>query len=236
MEDNGKFFMMDGGCSCDVEKVKNYLEEINYSIHDLKIVIVTHAHPDHSGGANKFSKKYGIQIAGPKKLNDWYRGFSGFVKFWVDLALGYMVGIRKTKRLENMLFRRRSHLDLILNDGDHIPGFSDWKILSCPGHTDMDLTILNEKEKLAYIADNLVGSGEKVFRPYPISKPIEYKKSLKRYLDFGVEKFLLAHYGEQKISKERIQFLIDTTPNIPRIHKNTLGTIFIHLMKSILKR
>lgn len=160
VEQNDSFLMLDGGCASDVEKVKNYLESLGKSIKDLRLVIVTHAHPDHSGGANKFSRLYNIPIAAPENLNDWYKGIAGFVKYWVDLLLAYMVAIKKTKRFENMLFERHTHIDITLYDGDAIKGFEGWSALTCPGHTNVDLSIVNLNDKIAYIADNLVGTDE----------------------------------------------------------------------------
>lgn len=237
VESQGKLLLMDGGCRPDVETVKNYIEnKLNKSISDLKLVILTHAHPDHSGGARLFQKKYNIKIAGPENINEWYAGLSGLLTYWIDLLLTYMVAMRKSGKFKNIIFSRKQNLDYKLRDLDLIPGFEDWKVLSAPGHTAVDLTIYNETENKAYIADNLVGTGKKIFRPYPLSFPEKYKKSLQRYIDLDIKTFMLAHYGEVEVSKEHLESLIKSTPQVARNHRNTLPTIFKHLFKAMLKK
>lgn len=236
VQNKENLFLLDGGCRCDVENVKKYIEdELNKKIDDLKLVIVTHAHPDHSGGAYFFQKRYGIKIAGPENINDWYRGISGFSTYFIDLLLTYMVAMRKTGHFRNILFPRKQNLDFIFKDNSFIPGLEGWQVLSCPGHTAVDLTLYNEKEKIAYVADNLVGGEKNIFRPYPLSFPNKYKEALQRYLDLDIQRYLLAHYGEVSVSREKIEFLIETTPHIARVHKNTLPTIMKHLFKSFFR-
>jgi glyoxylase-like metal-dependent hydrolase (beta-lactamase superfamily II) len=202
---------------------------------DLKLVVSTHAHPDHSGGLAGF-KKLGIPIAGPEDLSSWYGGVSGFFTYWVDILLTYMVALNKKRGFKNIIFKRRVKLDHPLKDGDLIPGFENWQALHCPGHTGMDLSLYNESQKIAYVADNFVGIKTKVFRPYPIIYPEKYKVSLQRYIDLGLEDFLIAHHGQVKVSHKRIKQLIETTPNQARKHTNTLPLIFMKLFKSLMRK
>lgn len=237
VEGHNGLLLLDSGCRCDVETVKNYIEQkLNRSFSDLKLVIVSHAHPDHSGGARLFQKKYNIKIAGHQNINLWYQGLFGLIKYLIDLLLTYMVAMRKSGKIKNIIFSRKQKLDYELEDMSVVPGFENWKTLFCPGHTAVDLTLYNEQESLAYVADNLVGSRKNIFRPYPLTFPELYRSSLQKYLDLNIKKYLLAHYGEVEVARERIEFLIQTTPKRARVHKNTLPIIFKHLLRSILRK
>lgn len=236
VEYNHGLILLDGCCRCDVNLVVNYIESnLKRPLNDLKLVVSTHAHPDHAGGLSEF-KKLGIRIAGPAGLNDWYGGVSGFATYWVDILLTYLVAVNKKKPLRNIIFPRKTKLDLILREGDTLDGFSDWKVLECPGHTLSDITLYHQEQNLAYIADNFVGNNKRVFRPYPIIAPEKYQKSLKRYLDLGIERFLLAHHGEVQIPKKRILELIDSTPETSRRHMNTLPAIFTKLLRAFIRK
>ena len=127
-------------------------------------------------------------------------------------------------------------MDYELKDKDTPLNFSNWKVLKCPGHTTIDISLYNERENLIYVADNLVGNQKKVFRPYPLFVPHEYKKSLQRYIDLGVNTFLLSHYGKVSVSTERLEYLIETSPNKSRRHITSLIPIFAKFGKILLRR
>ena len=47
-----KLMLLDGGCRPDVALVLGYIKNtLKRPISDLKVVVVTHMHPDHAGGA-----------------------------------------------------------------------------------------------------------------------------------------------------------------------------------------
>lgn len=233
VETNQGLLLLDSGCRCDVEIVQRFIENtLNKKMEDLKLVIVTHAHPDHSGGASFYKEKFKTKIAGPENVNNWYRGFEGILTYGIDLLLTYLVALRKKKGIKNILFPRKLRLDFALKDGDAIPGFENWKVLQTPGHTTDDLTLYCQRENTAYIADMIVGQRKEFFRPYPLSLPGEYKKSLQKYIDLKIETFLMAHYGINVISEDQIKKNIDKTPSIPRVHRNTLPTILKHLLRA----
>ncbi len=236
VEENGRFMLLDGCSRPDVEAVQSFIEnKLNRPFSDLKLVISTHAHPDHSGGLYWFQKK-GIPIAGPQELNQWYRGISGFFTYLVDILLTYLVAMKRKKTFKNIFFPRTVKLDYTLKEKMAIPGFEQWQVLECPGHTNHDLTIYHAYNKVAYIADNFVQVKHQVSRPYPLFDPKRYKQSLQRYINLGINDFLLAHYGRVTASNEQIKTLIDTTPSRPRRHINTLPKIIIKLVRSIIRK
>ncbi|MFK7823565.1 MAG: MBL fold metallo-hydrolase [Oligoflexales bacterium] len=235
IEESNGLFLLDGCCRPDVPTVLDFINKnLHRSVHDLKLVIATHAHPDHAGGLY-FFQKLGIPIAGPVNLNSWYKGISGLIKYLVDILLTYLVAIIKKQGLKNVFYPRSFRLDYELKDSDIIPYFGAWCVIETPGHTALDLSIYHSQTNLIYIADNFVLSKGKLVHPYPLCYPEKYKISLKKYLDMEIHKFLLAHYGQIKISKDQIESLIRSTPKIPRIHRNSLSSILLKLCKGLLK-
>jgi glyoxylase-like metal-dependent hydrolase (beta-lactamase superfamily II) len=235
VEENGEFLLLDGCCRPDVEVIQDYIEnKLHKSIYDLKLVISTHAHPDHMGALSEF-KKLGITIAGPRDLNSWYQGISGLFTYFTDILLTYLIAFNKKRRFKNIFFQRKVELDYVLVDNQVIPGFENWKALECPGHTNQDLTIYNESQSIAYVGDNFVGSKRNVFTPYPVHLPELYKSSLQRYIDLDIKEFLLAHYGRVEISKARIKELVESSSTESRRHINSLHSILFKLLKSLLK-
>lgn len=226
-----KMLLLDSGCRSDVNNIIKYITSIGRKVSDLKLVVVTHAHPDHSGGAMLFRSRYNITIAAPRSINEWYAGFSGVLTYVVDLLLTYFVAKKKKRGLKWIFFSRQIKIDRVLEDLALLPGFADWQVISTPGHTISDISLYNSKASTIYIADNIVASKSAFFRPYPITTPESYQESLKKYIELDPATYLLAHYGENKISKEQIDKLIQGVSAKPRNHRNTLPAILKHLFK-----
>ncbi|MCR9204386.1 MAG: MBL fold metallo-hydrolase [Halobacteriovoraceae bacterium] len=225
--------LLDSGCRVDVPVVKAFIEnELNRPFSDLSLVLVSHAHPDHSGGASTY-KKLGIKVAGPIASNNWYSGLGGIAKYMIDILLTYYVAykIRQKNLYQFIFFKRKVDFDYPLEEGQLIPGFGEWKVVSAPGHTSSDLSFFHEGTKTAYVADNLILTGRGVIAPYPITLPPSYRESLAKYLKLGVEEFLMAHYGRQKIPHEKIEKIISKVKDTPRIHRTTLPRMVKKLLK-----
>lgn len=236
VEQDDKLLLLDGCARPDIPVVESFIvEKLNRRFSDLALVIATHAHPDHAGGLS-FYKARGIKIAGPVELNSWYAGFTGFFTYWVDILLTWLVAINKNRGLKNIIFPRQIKLDLLLREGMDVPGFDGWSVLEAPGHTNVDLSIYHARDQIAYVADNFVGSKRNVFRPYPIAYPHKYRATLQKYINLGIENFMIAHYGTIKIPHIRINELINTTPTTPRRHTNTLPAIFLKLLKAFIAK
>ena len=71
-----KLLLLDGCCRSDVAVVVDYIENtLNKPLTQLKLVVVTHLHPDHAGGAMVFRNRYKIPICSWDVGRPWYRGF-----------------------------------------------------------------------------------------------------------------------------------------------------------------
>ncbi|MEC9282995.1 MAG: MBL fold metallo-hydrolase [Bdellovibrionota bacterium] len=233
VEYSDKLLLLDSGTKLDVQLVRDFItKELKRDFLDLKLVLISHAHPDHSGGAAYF-QKLGIPIAGPHNINNWYRGLSGFITYHVDISLLYMVWTKVKKqnaKLRSVYFPRHLKLDFELRELERIPGFEDWQSLHTDGHTESDLSFYNKKNEFIYIADNVVRNRKGFLSPYPVVFPEKYKMSLTKYLQLPIQYFAIAHYGIHNISKEQIQILRDGTGSKPRRHRTSLGKILFGML------
>lgn len=229
IEYENTLLLLDSGCRCDVEVVEDFITKtLNRPMSDLKLVVVTHAHPDHSGGACLYQKKFNIKIAAVADVNNWYAGLNGLITYFVDIFLTYLVAKKKKVGFKNVIFSRRiKKIDTNLRDNEVLEGFADWIVLKTSGHTDSDISLYHEKSSTLYIADNLIKGKTNYYRPYPIFRPEEYKKTLELYLKLKPQRFLLAHFGVEEISPERILYLKESVSQTPRSHRTTLASILL---------
>ena len=69
-----KLLLLDGGCRCDADDVVDYIRRLGRRMEELKLIVVTHPHPDHSGAAPHLHRLYGTAIAAIPTINEWYSG------------------------------------------------------------------------------------------------------------------------------------------------------------------
>ena len=217
-----KILLLDGGCRCDADVVVAYLHTLGRSITDLKLVVITHHHPDHSGAAPVLQQQYGIPIAAIPIINTWYVGLNGWITQKTDIFLTYYVARKRNKRFKHLRFPRVINIDFPLTNGRAIPLFEDWHLLFTPGHTTIDCSIYNSEESIAYVADLLIGFGTRYSCPYPISDPVQYRQSLSTIKGLNLKHILLAHHGRHSISNDTFDRLIHQISDTPKNHINSI--------------
>ncbi|MBL4661629.1 MAG: MBL fold metallo-hydrolase [Alcanivoracaceae bacterium] len=219
VEQNDSLMLLDGCCRCDINSLKGYItQELNRPITDLKVVVVTHMHPDHAGAADKLRRLTGCIIISSNKHATWYQGIVGLIMFLTDLVLTLWVARRMGKPIKNVWYPRKLKIDLMLNDGDSIPDFKEWIILETPGHTNCDLSVLHLPSKTIYVADLVIKIKKMFISPFPIFHPNKYKNSLKKIDTLNVDSLLLAHGGEVAIKDMQLLNLIKGIPDKPKTH------------------
>jgi glyoxylase-like metal-dependent hydrolase (beta-lactamase superfamily II) len=219
VDQNDSLMLLDGCCRCDINLLKGFIiQELNRPMTDLKVVIVTHMHPDHAGAADKLRRLTGCMVISANKQSHWYQGAIGLLMFLTDLVLTLWVAKRMGKPIKNIVYPRKIKTDLMLNDGDSIPGFKDWIVLETPGHTDRDLSVLHVPSKKIYVADLVIKLKKIFISPFPIFHPNKYKNSLEKIDKLKVHSLLLAHGGEVNVKDLQLLQLIKNIPDKPKTH------------------
>ncbi|MGA1791667.1 MAG: MBL fold metallo-hydrolase [bacterium] len=232
--------ILDGGCKGDVAEVEHYVSEVlGRSMDSIKLVIASHAHPDHTGGTHLFNKRHGIPIAAPIGINKWYSGMGGFIQFHIDLLLTFWVARKKRHPLRSIFYKRRIRCDYPLKDGDTLPFFNDWKVMETPGHTAHDIVLYNQKASTLYVSDMFLRLNGKYILPFPVTLPHLMEKSLLRLKPLEIKTLLMAHGGMRDVkdfsvvipsllsaldkgldpSWKKLMFLANFAPEIRRMKK-----------------
>lgn len=221
-----KLLLLDGCCRADVPLVKSFItQDLGRPFEQLKLIMVTHMHPDHAGGASYLQRHYAIDVATANCPGEWYQGVAGRCQHLVDLGLAYYVGRRHQRRRANLWYPPVIKADHRLHDCQLIPGFNDWQVLFTPGHTDRDLSLYHPTSQTLYVADTILRVKGKLICPFPISQPAAYRASLERYRPLEVSQYLLAHGQGGMISSEELSALQQLCPNSPSTYKGFLGSL-----------
>ena len=216
VEYHDRLMLLDAGCRCDVRVIEQFVQQqLGRSMQELKLVLVSHMHPDHAGGANLLRRKFSCQIASVSLPQQWYQGIRGRIGHAVDIVLALYVARRKGKALKNIIYHPHLRPDIVLCDQQTIPGFSEWTVHSTPGHTDRDLSFLHQPSGQMYVGDMILRIRNKFTSPFPIYQPKAYKQSLAKLLTLEVNTILMAHDGPADISAAEIQTLINNSSKRP---------------------
>jgi glyoxylase-like metal-dependent hydrolase (beta-lactamase superfamily II) len=209
--------LLDGCCRADIDVLKRFITvELKRPFSDLKLVVVTHMHPDHAGAAHKLRDLLGCKIASAKTTRQWYRGLSGRLLHVTDLLLAGWVASRLGKPKKNLWYSPHLKPDIELEDGEVLPYFSEWAAISTPGHTDRDISLLHCPSQRMYVADLMVKVKNRFIPPFPVFHPNQYRVSLQKVRDMRLDALWLAHGGEVSLSESEYAHLSTVAPRLPQ--------------------
>ncbi|WP_218689579.1 MBL fold metallo-hydrolase [Psychrobacter sp. BF1] len=218
-----KLLLLDGCCRADVPIVLRYIKNtLQRPISDLKVVMVTHMHPDHAGGAHKLREATGCLVVSADKPKQWYAGIGGQMMHLVDIGLAHYVANRQNRPFKKLWYSAHLQADIKVSDGESIPEFEDWQVLETPGHTDRDLSLYHLPTRQVYIADLIIKLRHKFVAPFPIYDPKSYINSLQKIKNLNPTKVMMAHGRELAIEDATFDMLIVQAPKEPRTVKDTI--------------
>lgn len=215
--------LLDGCCRVDLPIILAYFKQhLERPITDLKVVVVTHMHPDHAGCAHQLKAISQCDIVTGEYILQWYNGIKGRIAHIIDISLALWVAGRLGRKRRNLWYPALLNADYQLPDNSQIPGFTDWKLIRTPGHTDRDISLVNDKEKVLYVADLIVSVKKKFAAPFPVYLPEEYKSSLHRIIEYSGYDMLMAHVGKVKVDSKDIVELVKKAPTSPQTNLSAI--------------
>lgn len=183
------------------------LKDIGYEPNDIEQIILTHHHPDHTGLIERFSQVE--RIIGHRNITPWIMRDEAYFKHFEDFYYHYFTlsGVPKEfqvfiERLRVPLkFSGKGELTDVIDEGDRLPGHSEFRVIETKGHAQSHLSFLNMVDGtfiggdhlLQHISPNpimeppLIGETE---RPKPL---LQYRKNITKCLDLGIRVILPGH-------------------------------------------
>ncbi|MGE5396621.1 MAG: MBL fold metallo-hydrolase [Chitinophagales bacterium] len=186
--------LFDTGAANDVKRLERYMaNHLQRSPDNIKLAVVSHAHPDHCGGAVLLRKKYNIPLAAHRNIDRWYAGPGGTLQHKLDIYMMLLVARSNKRHLERVLFDRQVKPDYPLDDLDCLPMFPDWQVFTTPGHTIHDIVLFNKDAGLLYASDLVLQINDKYLPPLVVPFPDMMKQSLDRVSSLNPGTIMFAH-------------------------------------------
>ena len=127
VQDDAGLLLLDGCSRADIATVCDYIQQqLGLPLTALKLIMVTHMHPDHAGGAHKLRRLTGAAIACHPKARRWYAGVLGRTAHLIDVSLTWWVANRLGKPKRHIWYNPILKPDLLLLDGQALP------VMVCP--------------------------------------------------------------------------------------------------------
>jgi hydroxyacylglutathione hydrolase len=182
---NKEIFLVDTGMPGRSNEIIKFLtNDIKRSPEDVKTIVITHHHFDHTGSLDKLKSITGAKIAVHSADADYLseeKSQPGSA-FMIPLVI-----------LMKFIYRLKPvKADIILKNGDII---GDYEVIHTPGHTPGSICLYNPNNKVIFVGDNLNYSKGKIMGPSSrlLPEPEQYKKSMKKLGDLDIEVILPGH-------------------------------------------
>lgn len=196
-----KILIIDTGSKNDYKFLETFISNtLNRNMEDIKLIAVSHIHPDHSAGTFALRKKYQKLIAGHPEMDKWYRGFFGRMQQIADVIFSHITATQAGIPARRFWFKRKVKPDYALEDSDPLPFFEDWTAYHTPGHTTNDVVFYHAESKVLYIGDLFIKINGTHHLPYSLTRPDLMDTSLRKISALEVETIILPHGGVEKIS------------------------------------
>ncbi len=200
--------LVDAGPLTDTAWVQltEQLSTLGYTPGDIEQIVLTHHHPDHAGLLDRFPSS--VTVFGHKYNRFWLHRDDHFHevydRFFMQLAIEsglpheYLAAIPKFKSPLKFMGNRK--LDVVIGEGDAVPGMEGWSIIETLGHAQSHLSFYRESDGVLIAGDHILAS----ISPNPLIEPpfegkterskplLQYNASLKKLLDIPIS---LAYTG-----------------------------------------
>jgi glyoxylase-like metal-dependent hydrolase (beta-lactamase superfamily II) len=195
---NDAVIMVDTGHAGTTQKFVDAIGEIQKKPQDIQLIILTHTHFDHAGGAKKIKALTGAPLAVHVAEADFLR--QGRTPFPAGTRWKGKLLIALSK-----VFARKLAVypavepDLLVEDALSLHAYGiPGRIVHTPGHTCGSLSVLLESGE-AIVGDNVLGISPKTYYPPFADDRAGVLLCWETYISSGVKTLLPAHGGRVQI-------------------------------------
>lgn len=206
--DNGPI-MVDAGHRGSAPVIGIGLRSANLSFPDIELIVMTHHHPDHSGGLSEVSRRSGASVAAHEIECDFLDGARRPPNPYSHPVLS-----AATNPFIKKMYGRPVHIDHRLRDGDPLPIDDGVQVVHTPGHTPGSITLFSPEHGWLLVGDALqhrFGRGLRGPAGYVTPDNSLARASVEKLLQYDFDSIWFSHFPPiRSDGKRRLARLVDS--------------------------
>ncbi len=141
---DGELAVVDTGTPGNAQKIIGYIKKLGYQPTEVRTIILTHFHRDHTGSAKELKDLTNAMVAAYQEDADYISG---------KKPMPSPKSARSAWSFEPVA------VEVILKEGDRV---AHLRVFHTPGHTPGSMMLLDEERKVLFAGDTLRYDGKKV--------------------------------------------------------------------------
>jgi glyoxylase-like metal-dependent hydrolase (beta-lactamase superfamily II) len=160
IEAGSELVLLDSGIASTPESsTAPELAALGMGLSDLTLVVNSHAHPDHMGGNAVLRRHGAARFAAPALEAGWLEDNERLLtELWgSDPDVMSLSGDERSELLG--MLDERVRIDVLLRDGDVLPGDRPLRVITTSGHSPGHIAVLDETSRTLFTFDDAQGRG-----------------------------------------------------------------------------
>lgn len=163
LTEGGKVILVDAGFRGSSLAIENGLADLGLSMADIDRIVISHAHPDHSGGLAELTETFNVPVAVHHSESDIIEGKAPTPN---PLQSKFLATIAQPALAK--LASAPVPVDMRLQDGDVIPFPTQLRVVHLPGHTPGSIALYLAERGIVIVGDALQYKfGWRLYPPAP---------------------------------------------------------------------
>ncbi|HEY4822452.1 MAG TPA: MBL fold metallo-hydrolase [Candidatus Bathyarchaeia archaeon] len=210
--------LVDTGLPGSEKRIFNAVRKLGRQPKEIKLVLLTHRHPDHIGSAAAVKRGTSATLASHPFEKPYVAGtlMVSMPNAWSlkGRIVRRLIAITQwTMRLFRIIKYRPVHVDMAADEESVLEDVGlDGSVVWTPGHTKGSITLFLNRPKVAIVGDLLRGKGGKLVEPLLMESISQTHASVERVLELGPELICPGHGKPLPTSAVRIRKKIVIKP------------------------